>query len=225
MIIHLQALLGNRTNNDIKNYWNTYLKKKLNKLQTGSPETPSREGLSFSQTMSKGQWERRLQMDIRLAKKALSEAISPAKKLFISSPKQVQASTTYASSVDNITKLLKNWTKNPPKRTRTSSTPQCLSNRVAGTDSTSSCIELFEAFNSLFGFESFDSSNSDFSQPMSPDGSSLFQDESKPDPNSQLPLSLFEQWLFDEGVVATQGKEQLLLSDIIVDENANFFSF
>ncbi|KAL5571800.1 hypothetical protein UlMin_021397 [Ulmus minor] len=214
MIIHLQALLGNRwvaiatylpqrTNNDIKNYWNTYLKKKLNKLQTGSPETPSREGLSFSQTMSKGQWERRLQINIRLAKKALSEAISPEKtsplvdlkpsnELFISSPKQVQASTTYASSVDNITKLLKNWTKNPPKRTRTSSTPQCLSNTIAGTDSTSSCIELFEAFNSLFGFESFDSSNSDFSQPMSPDGSSLFQDESKPDPNSQLPLSLFE---------------------------------
>nr|GMD44898.1 myb-related protein 306-like [Ipomoea batatas] len=48
MIIHLQALLGNkwaaiasylpqRTDNDIKNYWNTHLKKKLKKLQ--SPDT------------------------------------------------------------------------------------------------------------------------------------------------------------------------------------------
>ncbi|KAL5582311.1 hypothetical protein UlMin_014753 [Ulmus minor] len=248
MIIHLQALLGNRwaaiatylpqrTDNDIKNYWNTYLKKKLNKLQTGSPEAPSREGLSSSQPMSRGQWERRLQTDIRMAKKALSEAISPEKtspladlkpsnELF-STPKQVQASTTYASSADNIAKLLKNWTKNPPKRARTSPTPKCLSNTVAGTDSTSSeginnCIELSEAFDSLFGFESFESSNSDFSQSMSPDGSSLFQDESKPDPSSQLPLSLLEKWLFDEGV-ATQGKEQLLLSDMIVDENANFF--
>ncbi|TYH79693.1 hypothetical protein ES332_D03G080800v1 [Gossypium tomentosum] len=32
MIIHLQALLANRTDNDIKNYWNTHLKKKLKKL-------------------------------------------------------------------------------------------------------------------------------------------------------------------------------------------------
>ncbi|CAI9773738.1 unnamed protein product [Fraxinus pennsylvanica] len=58
MIIHLQDLLGNRwaaiasylperTDNDIKNYWNTHLKKKLNKLQqVGTSSSPSEGTLS-----------------------------------------------------------------------------------------------------------------------------------------------------------------------------------
>ncbi|KAJ3675271.1 hypothetical protein LUZ60_004313 [Juncus effusus] len=75
MIIHLQALLGNRwaaiasylpdrTDNDIKNYWNTRLKKKVVGESHGK------------KNMFKGQWERRLQTDINLAKKALYEAVS-----------------------------------------------------------------------------------------------------------------------------------------------------
>ncbi|XP_009148134.1 transcription factor MYB60 [Brassica rapa] len=55
MIIHLQTLLGNkwasiasylpqRTDNDIKNYWNTHLKKKLNKSES--------EERSFSENMA-----------------------------------------------------------------------------------------------------------------------------------------------------------------------------
>ncbi|KAK8290060.1 hypothetical protein V6Z11_D07G232300 [Gossypium hirsutum] len=57
MIIHLQALLGNRwaaiasylperTDNDIKNYWNTHLKRKLKKLQGN--ESSSRYGFPSS---------------------------------------------------------------------------------------------------------------------------------------------------------------------------------
>nr|CCU64179.1 ScMYB27 protein [Saccharum hybrid cultivar Co 86032] len=53
LIIHLQALLGNRwaaiasylperTDNDIKNYWNTHLKKKLKKMQAGEGEDGER---------------------------------------------------------------------------------------------------------------------------------------------------------------------------------------
>ena len=67
-----------RTDNDIKNYWNTYLKKKLNKLEAGSDQGHN-IGVSVSQPMSRGQWERRLQTDIHMAKKALSEALSPNK--------------------------------------------------------------------------------------------------------------------------------------------------
>ncbi|XP_062106654.1 myb-related protein 306-like [Humulus lupulus] len=260
MIIHLQALLGNRwaaiasylpqrTDNDIKNYWNTYLKKKLTKIQAGlEGSSQSREGFSSSQpSMSRGQWERRLQTDIRMAKQALSEALSPEKSTSLteqkpsssetlSTTKQVPQSSTYASSTENISRLLKSWMRNPPKRAKTA--PSSLSHLgTTGADYTSSegttplsttsannngnNIDLSEAFESLFGFESFESSNSDFSQSnnMSPEGS-LFQDESKPDPNAQLPFSLLEKWLFDES--GTQGKE-VVLSDLILDENANFF--
>ncbi|PON42679.1 MYB transcription factor [Parasponia andersonii] len=255
MIIHLQALLGNRwaaiasylpqrTDNDIKNYWNTYLKKKLSKLQAGlEGNSHSREEFSSSQpTMSRGQWERRLQTDIRMAKQALSEALSPEKSTsltdqkpsssgFPSTTKQVPQTSTYASSTENISRLLKSWMRNPPKRTKMAQSE--VSNLyTTGTDSASSegtplsttsannnGIDLSEAFESLFGFESFESSNSDFSQSnMSPEAS-LFQDESNPDPSAQLPLSLLEKWLFDEG--AAQGKE--VLSDMILDESADFF--
>nr|AEL12216.1 putative MYB domain protein 94 [Beta vulgaris] len=94
MIIHLQALLGNwaaiasylpqRTDNDIKNYWNTHLKKKLRKSQSNHHQQSSRsDGFTSSpsspenhSSSSRGQWERRLQTDIHLAKQALCDALS-----------------------------------------------------------------------------------------------------------------------------------------------------
>ncbi|BBH00319.1 myb domain protein 94 [Prunus dulcis] len=139
MIIHLQALLGNRwaaiasylpqrTDNDIKNYWNTHLKKKLNKLQAGTEGHYKDQGSSTSsQAISRGQWERRLQTDIHMARQALRDALSPEKPSTLSSdlkpadgflisttkPAQDQSTTTYASSTENISRLLKGWMKNP----------------------------------------------------------------------------------------------------------------
>ncbi|XP_021297573.1 myb-related protein 306-like [Herrania umbratica] len=245
MIIHLQALLGNRwaaiasylpqrTDNDIKNYWNTHLKKKLKKLQGG--ECHSKDGLSSSsQQISRGQWERRLQTDIHMAKQALSDALSPEKSIALAQQKPSNGYISYAkpggyaSSTENIAKLLKEWMRNPSKPVSANSAATQLSfDNMAGTDSASSegtpskeeksSREMSEAFESLFVLESFDSSNSDFSQSMSPEAS-LFQDESKPDLNAQGQLSLLEKWLFDDG--ANQGKDYL--SDFSLDENANFF--
>ncbi|TKY50263.1 transcription factor MYB30 [Spatholobus suberectus] len=240
MIIHLQALLGNRwaaiaaylpqrTDNDIKNYWNTYLKKKLNKLEAGSEGSLGHIGVSVSQPMSRGQWERRLQTDIHMAKKALSEALSPTKTPTLltesnsnlsndngsvyNSTKPTQ-SISYASSADNIARLLKGWMKNGPKASRAASAvTQNSFNSLAGAgaDTASSegttswgpkgsisSVELSETIESLFGYESLDSPNSEFSQSLSPEAT-LFQDESKPDTTgTDMPFSLLEQWLLDD---------------------------
>ncbi|MCD7467779.1 Transcription factor myb96 [Datura stramonium] len=87
MIIQLQALLGNkwaniasylpeRTDNDIKNYWNTHLKKKLKKLEASDLYSNDGHCLSSLNSTSRGQWERTLQADINTAKQALKNACS-----------------------------------------------------------------------------------------------------------------------------------------------------
>ncbi|XP_044484692.1 myb-related protein 306-like [Mangifera indica] len=255
MIIHLQALLGNRwaaiasylpqrTDNDIKNYWNTHLKKKLKKLQTGV-DGQNQDVLSSSQQVSKGQWERRLQTNIHMAKQALCEALSLDKSS--SFPADSKPSTnihhpyttpyqgsTYASSAENISKLLEKWMKIPTKTPQTNSetTQDSFNNAVATTGSNSSegaaSATTPEGFDSLF---SFNSSNSDASQSMSVDetttttvnltpDTSLFQDESKPNLEThQVPLTLLEKWLFDES--ASQGNEDII--NMSLEDSATLF--
>ncbi|CAL5081440.1 unnamed protein product [Urochloa decumbens] len=148
LIIHLQALLGNRwaaiasylperTDNDIKNYWNTHLKKKLKKMQAaaegdggaggeaeGGDATGGRAGAGGGKrapaAVSKGQWERRLQTDIHTARQALRDALSldpssaPAPAAARAAPAPPPPTTppgsaTYASSAENIARLLEGW--------------------------------------------------------------------------------------------------------------------
>ncbi|KAL6518927.1 hypothetical protein OROHE_017680 [Orobanche hederae] len=227
MIIQLQALLGNkwaaiasyipeRTDNDIKNYWNTHLKKKLKKVPNGSGTdhdgSPSSNYSSHS--ISRGQWERRLQTDINTAKQALKDALS----LGDGSPHSQGQAFPYASSTENIARLLKGWAKHTPASdgsySKCSSTQNSSNNATTTTfDSAFSELEtptpegnfgidLSEALESLFGFEDFvESPNSDeFSRSASPSRLRLLHEEIKSDPTAgPTRLSAIENWLLDEG--------------------------
>ncbi|KAI7726406.1 hypothetical protein M8C21_016952 [Ambrosia artemisiifolia] len=249
MIIQLQALLGNkwaaiasylpeRTDNDIKNYWNTHLKKKLRKLQMGSDEhdlnhkkkdrfASSTTSSSSSHCISRGQWEKRLQTNIHLAKQALNDALSVDQKPILV-PQSIKSPTQtpiYPSSTDNIAKLLKGFMKNTSNNNKTCSNASTREssdegNALSSESKSYSGIALTEAFESLFEFDrSFGSSNSsEFSQSnTSPEGS-VFQGDSK----DELRFMMFENWLLDDKTavgVVDQGE----LSNFSFDENTDFF--
>ncbi|KAE9609627.1 hypothetical protein Lal_00006262 [Lupinus albus] len=237
MIIHLQALLGNRwaaiasylpqrTDNDIKNYWNTHLRKNHNKLQNGGNDH-NQEGHSSSsssaQEQSKGQWERRLQTDIQMAKQALSEALSFHKPTTNTFPEtkpltfHIHTTTTstyptnqpnnapsYASSYENISKLLKNWMMKSPN------TPNSFSNNMVTTGSCSSeggnsttdqCTQD-HAFDSLLSFNSSKFVVEEIKNTLTTNKTGVFQDLRKTNMETQqVPFTLLENWLFDDGAV------------------------
>ncbi|CAN1155878.1 Transcription factor MYB94 [Linum perenne] len=233
MIIHLQALLGNRwaaiasylpqrTDNDIKNYWNTHLKKKLN--NGGSRTSPSTAAKSSSnENNSKGLWERRLQADIGLAKQALCEALSLDQKPITTDSKSSDlpnsvsspsASTTtnsnsnnvsYASSADNIARLLQNWMKKPPPtkdpitpaQTNSDMTQNSVNEQGVNSSSSNDGGSYDnDNFDSLFGFQN--SSPSDGGSQSVEEAMDLIppeEDERKTVPPTFM---LLEKWLFEE---------------------------
>ncbi|KAL7098783.1 hypothetical protein ACP275_09G040200 [Erythranthe tilingii] len=244
MIIHLQALLGNRwaaiasylperTDNDIKNYWNTHLKKKLEKQnhqnQNGNHNSSSSSSSSEqSKSNSKGQWERRLQTDIHTAKQALCDALSLDKsgptlspidtKLFNVVP-QAQTST-YASSTENIARLLEKWIKKPSNdssqsASSESTTPSTSFNNIIINNNNNNNKNAYVGLISSPSegavsttFPSFNSTNSDFTQ-SEYEGkfeNGIFRDGSKDNIlETQMPFSLLEKWLLDDA--AAQGQD------------------
>ncbi|RDX97598.1 Myb-related protein 306, partial [Mucuna pruriens] len=228
MIFHLQALLGNRwaaiasylpqrTDNDIKNYWNTHLKKKLKQNdQSGSDEGVDQEGHSSSCSHPKGQWERRLQTDIKMAKQALCDALSlhnpaivpvttPSSSSHHHPPynhASSSSSSSYASSYENISRLMENWMKSPNSNSANSSPGYYsfgnMANKInrAGSSSsegaysttTPTACAQDHAFDSLLTLNS----SKHHGSPS----------------QTQVPLSLLENWLFDDG--AAQCHEDLM---------------
>ncbi|CAH8363934.1 unnamed protein product, partial [Eruca vesicaria subsp. sativa] len=251
-IIHLQALLGNRwaaissylphrTDNDIKNYWNTHLNKKLNlQRQNGITNEDSTNMTEMSscdnknsynkRIINKGQWEIKLQTDINMAKQALFQALSlgqpsSSTPLDPDSPKphdHHSTTATYASSTDNISKLLQNWTSSSSSMPNTSS----LSNNRSSSTGEGGLLD----HHSLFSSNSESGSVDEKLNLMT--NTSIFKGESKSNADMEATnnatnddhgsLSLIEQWLFDDqGLVDQCVDDQEDLIDVSLEGKNN----
>ncbi|XP_077240126.1 transcription factor MYB60-like [Tasmannia lanceolata] len=205
LIIHLQAMLGNRwatiasyipqrTDNDIKNYWNTHLKKKIKNFQTAFGSHITSDS-STSQPISKDYSEIRN-----------SDITSHSSLLRLN-----QSCSTYASSTENISRLLEGWMKTSPETTLQTAQEkqQLLSNENNNIQSTQtkaekeSCDTIsHEELEYLLSFENLNSiawekSSSD----STPHGSQSTLTErlnSMTETKMRSPFSFLEKWLVDE---------------------------
>ncbi|XP_020253583.1 myb-related protein 306 isoform X2 [Asparagus officinalis] len=192
MIIHLQALLGNRwaaiasylpqrTDNDIKNYWNTHLKKKIKKYQTAidSYVTPSDSAATgFHQ---------------ELAMRAYSSSTTTHSTL----PSFGHSSSTYASSTENISKLLEGWMRSSSKTTTIKPEQQDHHQRSIAFNTNNEELQSLVSIEN-FGCIGWEKSSAD-SEEMSKERSE----------RQQAPISLLEKWLLDEAAGQVEGLMEL----------------
>ncbi|KAK4775133.1 hypothetical protein SAY86_010068 [Trapa natans] len=237
----IASYLPQRTDNDIKNYWNSHLKKKLKKLGHGlDGQTDGRDGSTGGShaSISRGQWERRLQTDIHMAKQALCDALSVDSKpvngfnCFNQKPvllHQGSAIGNYASSTGNISRLLEGWTKERPNwarnepRTTTANHGGYPANIVVN----SSCSSEDHDSNAFSNSFSFCSSSDTLQSELEDTNNNLahgyltsldFQEGGShqapagfPGGAEEVPpFRVFEKWLLDDGGPATPGLDGLL---------------
>ncbi|KAK1317980.1 hypothetical protein QJS10_CPA05g00636 [Acorus calamus] len=192
MIIHLQAMLGNRwaaiasylpqrTDNDIKNYWNTHLKKKMKKFQTATDHGCMTSDQPRYETKKPDMMNHSSVLNINHGSSTTT--------------------TTYASSTENISKLLEGWMRSPPKPTFKASQQNRThlnipsSNNFIVDDKAINTGDVIsnEELRSLLSYENMSG--------IAWEKSSINQStEERTSVENQPPLSLLEKWLLDESV-------------------------
>nr|GLL36754.1 myb-related protein 306 [Ipomoea trifida] len=215
MIIHLQALLGNkwaaiasylpqRTDNDIKNYWNTHLKKKLKKLQSPGSENTAQMGSENSPTTS-------------------YHLVS--KNSFTDRPQiATSSSSLYASSAENISRLLEGWmrassssssSKGFTSNSRTNNTSHGgdleeeedqtrPEGAATGGNDNNGVIPKEEYLDSILTFGSL--MNGMESESCSGNNNKQKVNEGN-DSDNPPPLSFLEKWLLDESAAQVEEEE------------------
>ncbi|KAK9154526.1 hypothetical protein Sjap_002006 [Stephania japonica] len=252
MIVHLQALLGNkwaaiasylpqRTDNDIKNYWNTHLKKKIKRFQSvldihnmASDSTKSTTISSTSHQLLNNSHIQKRSYDMK------TTTDRPPSTLKLNQG----SNYPYASSTENISRLLEGWMKSSPKSKAKEKEQQETSsndnsndnNNVQGSMKHVQSQEISSSDDQLnitnedlqYSFLSFENGSS-----VGPFGSHkldvmstneklnfILESNHKLENNHQHPpLSMLETWLLDEA--QGQGEEMMELSPIS-DEFTNF---
>lgn len=203
MIIHLQALLGNkwaaiasylpqRTDNDIKNYWNTHLKKKIKKLQSALDPADSEAS------------------DIVNGEKKKS-ILNMTNQTCV--PKINQTSSSYASSTENISRLLEGWMKTSPKDMNMNSrdvgaNPGSCSHEIMSQDDDESLLSYQNMNMSSIWWEKYSSCDSTYQ--TTPIDDKLQYSMSEMDQQHKVqekhqPLSMLEKWLLDEASASASG--------------------
>ncbi|KAK4481824.1 hypothetical protein RD792_012735 [Penstemon davidsonii] len=196
MIIHLQALLGNkwaaiasylpqRTDNDIKNYWNTHLKKKIKKLQSESESQMGSNSKAYHQFMSKS-YDQNSNSGLVLS----------------------ENSSVYASSAENISRLLEGWMRSssPIKDNNMSSVNGNRDFGKVSTECTNGNSGSFECYRADQIQNEFPISN-ELECILSFDHS-VNEQKLKMD-NNNPPLSFLEKWMLDESASQVEGVMEL----------------
>jgi myb proto-oncogene protein len=200
----IASYLPERTDNDIKNYWNTHLKKKLSKAGGAAGDGSggaAQEVKSGRSAAAKGQWERRLQTDIHTARQALRDALSmdtvlppaktePAPPLPLApAPAPAMASqAAYASSTQNIARLLEDFMR---PRAGTGTGTGSGGKASSGSRSSASAVSGGEG-----AVASASHSGTAAPTPEGSTGTSKARDDAGPG----APFSMLESWLLDDGM-------------------------
>ncbi|EPS61331.1 hypothetical protein M569_13466 [Genlisea aurea] len=205
MIIHLQALLGNkwaaiatylpqRTDNDIKNYWNTHLKKKLKMMQS-EPQLAG-DSATYHQFMTK----------------------PPPYGERAAADENNQNPSVYASSAENISKLLEGWMMRSSSPNQTSAASNYNDDRSKFNQFSDRSQQIgigigHDELDCILSFDhnptaGLDKSSCDSSQKGS-EGSGLVDSRGKIEGDDHPPLSFLEKWLLDESAGHGEGAMEL----------------